>query len=262
MLEIARHPVVAHEDEVSDAPIISEARQLVTNLRESGVETRLMGGIAIAVRCPSATDPALRRPYGDIDLVTDRPGGRKLQKLMARLGYHGEDAFNALQGSTRLLFYGDKPPQTKVDIFISRVEMCHTIDLSTRLGLHDLTLSLADLLLLKLQIVELNEKDARDVAALVIDHELTVDDSGINAAYLAGLCGSDWGLWKTVTTTLERLKVDAEGLLDEHRRPVLHERLAQLGEAIDAAPRTRRWKIRARVGERVRWYEIPEEVDR
>ena len=263
MFKLAHHPVRREEDELaSDEPIISEAREIVSGLSKRGVKARLMGGVAIAVRCASALEPDLRRPHGDVDLVTDRNGARKLQRVMQELGYRGEDQFNALQGSTRLLFYGEQAPETKVDVFINRVAMCHTIDLTARLGLHDCTLSLADLLLLKLQIVELNEKDARDATALVLDHEISVDENGINISYLAELCGGDWGLWKTVTTTMDRLREEGHRLVDTGRRPIFENRLAELREAIDEAPRTRRWKIRARVGERVRWYEVPEEVDR
>jgi hypothetical protein len=35
----------------------------------------------------------------------------------------------------------------------------------------------------------------------------------------------------------------------------------QLQEVADAVPKGIKWKLRANVGDRVRWYEVPEEVD-
>ena len=246
-----------------DQPIVAGALDLVRDLAAAGVEARLMGGVGIAVRSRSARGPALARTYDDVDFVTGRAGARLLHDVMPRLGFVPADQFNALQGSRRLLFGGAPGAAIgKVDVFIERVDMCHTVDLGQRLQLHDTTLSLADLLLLKLQIVELNEKDVRDVAGLLLDHEIGSHEDVINGAYLAALCAGDWGLWKTVTMSLDRLQTDAGRLVGEDSRELLARRFDSLRSAIDEAPRTRKWKLRARVGERVRWYELPEEVDR
>lgn len=243
-------------------PIVTEAQSLVDDLRGEGVHVRLMGGVAVALRSPSTQQPPLQRTHHDIDMVTSRKGGRQLHKAIEALGYRGDEQFNTMQGSRRLIFYGANEGGHKVDVFIEKVEMCHTIDVSDRLDADPHTLSLADLLLLKLQIVELNEKDAVDVAALVLDHEVTGDESGINGDYIARLCADDWGLWKTITGTIERLRSDSDNWFDPEYRSILNQRLDQLNGAIEAAPRTRRWKMRARVGERKRWYQLPEEVDR
>jgi hypothetical protein len=247
----------------SEPPMVAGALGLVRDLSAAGVEARLMGGVGIAVRSPSMYAQPLARGYDDVDFVTDRIGARLLHKVMPELGFVAAEQFNALQGSRRLLF-GRAPGAAidKVDVFIERVDMCHTIDLGDRLRLHSTTLSLADLLLLKLQIVELNEKDVRDVAALLLDHEVGRDEDVVNAAYLGELCAGDWGLWKTVTISLDRLQTDADRLVPEDSRRILRDRFDALRAAIEEAPRTRKWKLRARVGERVRWYELPEEVDR
>jgi len=243
-------------------PIVLDALKLVEELRSVGAETRMMGGIAIAVRCPSVADPALRRPHDDVDLVATKSGARKLEQHIVRLGYHGEDEFNALQGSRRLIFHSPERPAAKVDVFIERVDMCHTFLLGDRLDVDPLTLSLADLLVLKLQIVELNEKDAQDVAALLLDHPITDDESGINARYLGELAAEDWGIWKTLNLSIDKLVDDAGRLVDGARRERIAAQLARLRAALEQAPKTRRWKLRAKIGERKRWYELPEEVDR
>jgi hypothetical protein len=139
--------------------------------------------------------------------------------------------------------------------------MCHEIPLEQRLTVNAGTVPLAELLLTKLQIIELNEKDVRDTVALFHEHEVTGDDSGVNAARVAELCGADWGLWRTITANLENVRahLDRYALApDESAR--VNARLEAVEERIEAAPKSRAWRLRARVGERVKWYETPEEV--
>lgn len=137
--------------------------------------------------------------------------------------------------------------------------MCHAFDLSKRLDVDDKTLSLADLLLLKLQIVETNRKDYLDMLALLADHELTDSDAGINVAYLSALAADDWGLWRTTTHStvrLDRAMREVDGF--EHAGRV-HEQIQSLLSALEQAPKNRKWKVRAKIGERRRWYAVPEE---
>jgi hypothetical protein len=137
--------------------------------------------------------------------------------------------------------------------------MCHALDVRDRLELDTETLPLADLLLLKLQIVEATEKDDVDALALFADHPVGPD--GIDGQYLAGLLAKDWGWWRTATRSLERLLGVAATLPDSAVRQEVESRIRRLLAQIEAAPKTRRWRIRARVGERVQWYELPEEVE-
>jgi hypothetical protein len=130
--------------------------------------------------------------------------------------------------------------------------MCHELDFDHRLGLDFPALTAADLLLTKLQIVELNAKDAHDASVLLTEHPIQSGDGDhIDSAYIARLTGDDWGLWRTVTATLQRLS---------ELYPAVADRCRQLTDVMQAAPKTRRFKLRARVGERVRWYELPEET--
>jgi hypothetical protein len=192
------------------------------------------------------------------------PAGAKrpLLKLFAELGYDGDERRNELQGHRRLLFW-DTANQRQVDVFVGTFEMCHKLPLAERLTLAPDTLPLADLLLTKLQVFALNDKDRRDILTLLYHHPLvgSDDEPGVNAQHVAKLCAGDWGLWKTVTLNLDRAR---EGLgeygLTEGQTRVLIGRLDGLRERIDAAPKSARWKLRARVGERVQWYEEPEEV--
>ncbi|HYJ21383.1 MAG TPA: hypothetical protein VEW07_05100 [Solirubrobacterales bacterium] len=226
---------------------------------EREVPLRLTGGVAVALRCPSAAAPPLRREYADIDLVTIGAARDRTIELMEGLGYAGDREFNTLHGHRRLFFW-DEANERQVDVFVDEARLCHTIDFRPRLEAVPVTLSLADLLLMKLQVVETNEKDLIDVCALLADHDLSDDESGVNSAYLASLAASDWGLWRTLGMVAERGEEFAARLPGFEHGERVAERLRRLRAELEAAPKSRGWKLRARVGEHKRWYELPEEV--
>lgn len=239
-------------DPVAEAVRVSDAAST------AGITLRITGGVGIALRCPSAASTSLGRTYADIDAVGRSRERKQIPGLLAELGYEPDPAFNALHGETRLFFW-DSQHGRQLDIFLDRVEMCHKIDLAKRLDVHERTLSLADLLLMKLQVVETNQKDLVDLILLLIDHPFTGDESGINLHYLGDLMASDWGLWRTTTMIAERVAQYAHELDDLDQRTRIHDQVATYIQALDAVPKTRSWRMRARVGDRVRWYELPEE---
>lgn len=220
---------------------------------------RLLGGVAIATLCPSSRRPPLARAYGDIDLATTGIAKKSVMELVTALGYAGDKEFNMLHGHRRL-YYWDERNRRQVDVFVDEANLCHRVDLKKRLDLVPLTLSLADLTVLKLQVVETNEKDYLDICALFADHDLSQDDSGINATYIAELIASDWGLWRTLGIVADHSEKFALGLEDFDAGELVAERLRRLREELDRAPKTRSWKLRSRIGDRKRWYELPEEV--
>jgi hypothetical protein len=237
---------------------VAEANRIAMAAERAGVPLRIAGGVAVALRCPSARSGVLDRTRADIDTASRSGARRDVERLLATLGYQADNVFNSLSGETRLLFW-DKAHERQLDVFLDRVQMCHTIELAARLDVDSATLSLADLLLMKLQVVQTNEKDFIDILALCTDHELTDDDSGINLRYLSALVGADWCLWRTVTEVIEAGIVFARSLsLPHDGHPA--ERLRDMVNAFESVPKTRRWRLRARVGERVRWYELPEEA--
>jgi hypothetical protein len=234
-----------------------EGHRLAEAAVAAELNLRLVGGVGIAIRCPSAGNPPLKRPYADIDLVGLSKERPLIESLLFESGYQPDQQFNAVHGARRLLFW-DADHGRQVDVFLDRVDMCHSIQLHDRVRLAGPTLPLADLLLLKLQIVEANAKDLSDTVALVADHPLTNDDGGINVRYLSDLAASDWGLWRTTTMVAKRAAVYARGLEGfDHAAQMLGEYV----EALDRAPKTRSWRLRARVGDRKRWYELPESVE-
>jgi hypothetical protein len=237
---------------------IDEAQRLAAAGGEQEIPLRMMGGVAVAIRCESARRPPLSREYADIDVVAPARKGRAIREMMEELGYEQDQAFNALHGGHRLYFW-DPVNERQVDVFLDKVEMCHAFDFSKRIDVNEKTLSLADLLLLKLQIVETNNKDYLDMLALLADHDLTPDDEGINLRYVSELAADDWGLWRTTTSSAERLDHVAREIGGFEQTARVHEQIRALLTALEEAPKSRKWKMRAKVGERRRWYALPEE---
>ncbi|MGQ9503207.1 MAG: hypothetical protein ACUVSF_13785 [Anaerolineae bacterium] len=241
-----------------------ELRRIITAGAQQGVVLRAVGGLAIHIHCPSANHRALERTYPDIDLVTPRAHATRLERLMATLGYAPNKVFNTLHGDRRQMFHAASGGQ--VDVFIGDFEMAHRIPLTQRLHLEAWTIPLAELFLTKAQIVALNPKDVRDMLALLLDHALgNHDQETINLTVITGLCARDWGLYTTVLMNLERLHhaiQRGEVILDAPQSALAQERIQALQEAIQSAPKTLAWKLRARLGKRVCWYQEVEEVRR
>ena len=228
-----------------------------------GTILRLLGGLAIRLHSSRAARGALARVYPDIDLAALARQGQAVEKLLTQLGYTPDKSFNLLNGASRLLFY-DETHGRQVDVFVGAFAMCHRLPLAERLAIEPLTLPLAELLLTKLQIVEINQKDLRDVTALLLDHPVAAGDTEtINVARIAELCGKDWGWWKTTEVNLHKLRSFAlDQDLGDDAKHTLTTRVDELLATLDAAPKSLKWKTRAAIGERLRWYEVPEEVRR
>jgi hypothetical protein len=238
---------------------VAEGRRIVEAAAEKRLPLRALGGFAVAISCPSAGRPPLAREYADIDLATTKSAKDQVVSLLEGLGYTGDKEFNMLHGHRRLYFW-DERAKRQVDVFVDEANLCHRIELRRRLETVPLTLSPADLTMLKLQVVETNEKDYLDICALFADHDLTPDDSGVNSTYIADLTSSDWGLWRTLTMVGERSEQFALELPGFEAGEIVAERLRRLRSDMEAAPKSRGWKLRARIGDRKRWYELPEEV--
>jgi len=242
-----------------------EMQRIVSEAQKQDIFLRLIGGLAIKVHSPNASHRALEREYPDIDFVTDKAGAKKLMDFLPEMGYTPNKTFNTLSGDRRQLYF-DETRDRQIDIFIGSFEMCHKLPLADRLDVEPLTVPLAELLLSKAQIVELNHKDALDMLALLLDHEVGPgDEETINLDLIADLCAKDWGLYTTVSKTIQKLQdILAQGSieLDETQTKTLEQRLATIQEAMAVAPKTMAWKMRAKVGTRVRWYEEVEEVRR
>jgi len=243
--------------------ISDEAKRILDEAKQRGIILRLFGGVAVKYHCPSATHRSLQRSYPDLDFFGRGKQGREIRKLFLDLGYEPNQRFNALHGATRLIFEDGKN-QRVVDIFLDVFRMCHILNLGDRLTLNDYTIPISDLLLTKLQVVETNEKDIRDLIAIlkdhdVIDHIASGDKEVIDTGYIASLCADDWGLCKTISLTLKKLLTFLPKYeLEPEAKQILEARISKLLNAIDTVPKSLKWKLRDKVGERKRWYDLPE----
>jgi hypothetical protein len=244
---------------------LAEALRLIDLARDKHLILRLMGGLAIHARVPTWT-ARIDREGRDIDLATRSKDRWKLRDLLTAEGYAPDKSYNAIHGYKQL-YFSDPVSGRPVDVLIERMEMCHVVEFGDRLGLDSPTLPLADLLLTKLQIVKINRKDVLDALVLLGEFPLgSGDDATINVPLIARTAGSDWGWWRTIRQNLDRfdgfvLEALDSGELDVGRplRHDLTEQIATLRNAIDAAPKSIKWRLRDQVGDRVQWYREPEE---
>lgn len=246
-----------------DDPLL-EARALAQSASTAGIPLRLLGGLAVRILCPDFP-PRVRRDQ-DIDFGCLSKGRREVAAFLETEGCEPDRRFNGLNGDRQMYF--NAPSGRPVDVMVDRLTMCHELDFRATFSALPLTLSVADLLLTKLQIVELNAKDARDICHLLSAFPVAGDSPGesgpeIDRDRFLGVLCADWGWWRTVTGNLSKLALlvgaDATLVPPAPRHDALGsaERLLELA---DAAPKSLKWKARARVGERARWYELPEEV--
>lgn len=240
------------------ADLRREAPRVLDEIDRREIPARAVGGLAVHLRCPSAVDTPLARDYKDLDLATAYAGVRPLTQALEELGYEADREFNALHGRERLLFW-DAANERQLDVFVDRMVLCHTLELADRVTLEPRTLPLADLLLAKLQVVEITERDLKDATAILADHELGPD--GVDADRVTEVLAADWGWWRTGTGTLDRVAGYAGDLEGFAGAAAVAERIGALAERIEAAPKSRRWRMRAKIGERKRWYELPEEIN-
>ena len=174
----------------TERQVEAEARRLAARIEAAGLPLRLLGGLAIRLHAAGNIHPALARSYADIDLVCTRKAGREVSRFLVAAGYEANERFNAMNGSERMIFY-DRPNARHIDVFVGGFRMCHALPLTSRLDRDSPTLPLAELLLTKLQVVQLNAKDANDIIALLLDHEVAEDDDDtVNAAYILVDLGS------------------------------------------------------------------------
>ncbi len=218
---------------------------------------RLLGGLAVFAVAESARRPPLARPYRDFDLAVPAKQGPAASRVLQAADFLPDKHFNALHGARRLIFRA--PEGYPVDVLIGEFEMCHRLDIESGFGQHDVTVSPADLLLTKLQIVRIEEKDLADASALVLD--LPPGPAGIDVRRFVQPLKDDWGFFHSVDLNLDKLLAFARATLHPAEVAIATERVTALAGAMADAPKSLRWKMRARVGERLAWYELPDEPE-
>jgi len=226
--------------------------------KQRNIPIAALGAIAFRIHCPKFKHIAytMKRNLTDLDFAAYTKDADRISALFSDLGYQELLPVRMYFGGRRRMFQNEKNGM-KSDLFLDELHMCHDIPFKNRLNIDYPTLSLVDLLLEKMQIVELDAKDVIDTVALIREHEIgPSDNETINTEYLSTLCGSDWGLWMTVTTNLRKMRsylAQFKGLSDEDKDNV-DKKIVRILEAIDDAPKSTSWKMRARIGTKKKWY--------
>lgn len=245
--------------------IFEEMDELLQAAKKDNLEIRLLGGLAVNFHCPSAQTTSLKRSYPDIDIVVSKKGKNKLKPFFSSVGYEPDKNFNLLNGDRRQLFVNSITGR-RVDVFVGDFEMCHKLPLRNRLEHHPVTIPLAELFLTKIQIVEINQKDALDVISLLMDNQVVFcDRRGINLDRIVRLCLKDWGLYKTLIINLEKIEtilMEQELALTSAQKELVLRRINLIRRTLNRVNKPILWMVRNSVGTRIRWYAEVEEVDR
>lgn len=237
--------------------------ETVEAANRAGVPLRMIGGQAVRYLTPDF--PPRVRSGQDLDFASVSSAKKPVMDLLGELGFEGDHRFNTMHGH-RQMYFSDPAAGTAVDVIMDQLQMCHVLEFKDRIDRMEVTLDVTDLLLSKLQVVEQNEKDVQDIVYLVAAYEVREGDEPgtIGVGRFGRILGDDWGWWRTVTGNLDRIVELVHG--DLRRLVPAAARFDPVDQAValrrhaDEVPKSLRWKIRSRVGERAQWYQLPEEV--
>lgn len=240
---------------------LEEGKRITEAAQQKGIYLRVMGPLALHYYFMDKIDLYARlerlgdRYFTDIDYAAYGKTRKHLMDFFKTQGYECDLATMAMTGKTRHIYFGGKVPM--IDVFIDELNYCHKVSFEGRLDKDPYSIALADILLQKLQIWEINDKDYKDIEFLFIVSEFGDDDERkINQSYIAKRFADDWGFWYTATTNLDRLKqhVDTVAALTDEEKAKVKQMADHLRARIDAEPKTKGWEKRAKKGTKKIWY--------
>jgi len=249
----------------STEELLSLGTDIIREAEKDGAKLRLLGGLAYYLNAPTARNlPQFKRVYKDLDFVVNSKGTSAITKAFKKYGWTDDQQFNALHGATRMLFYYGEEYDLQVDIFVSIFEQCHTLNFEKRLPANTLTIPIADLLLTKLEIHQLNRKDVLDLVMLLYDHDFGCENKEEikELDYILKITGNDWGWYTTVHDNLEVVDTMLEEFVQGDDQQRIHNTLNWIRTSMEASQKTIKWTMRSYLGRKVQWYELPEEVNR
>ena len=240
---------------------VDEALELVRDAEAQGIRLRILGSIAYRLQCPNNLHlfQDTKRVLTDVDFGAEKKYNRAIREFLMARGYiPDEGIYMASEGARHAYLHRDTG--LNVDVFADELYFCHRIPFKGRLDLDSPTICNTDLLLEKMQIVEINLKDFKDTIVLLLEHPLSHREQGpkaIDTGYLVDIMRQDWGFYYTFTTNLRRVAEHFSEFpsLGEKEHGVIRSRIDDLLDAIEAAPKTLGWKMRAKIGTRRRWYQ-------
>jgi len=241
-------------------PIVDEALRLIAKANERNLILRVMGAIAFRIHCSKFRKLFfdLKRELSDIDFMGYSHQRTDILQLLYEFGYV-LDLRHAFVRGDRVILNNPKAGY-HVDVFFDKLDMCHTINFKGRLTIDYPTIPLSELLLEKLQIVQLTEKDIKDVAVLLLEHEVgESDNETINSAYIAKILSNDWGFYYTTITNLKKIKKFLATFLPSKETSIVNNKIDNLLKRIEEEPKTLKWQLRARIGTKIKWYQEVED---
>lgn len=244
------------------SPLLTELEQEMQRLTEEAktyrVSLHVIDSLATWLACPHSRSLLTPPEKRQIDFAARYAQRDSINILFEKLGYQSNQRFNAFYGNRRLNFTAAERDLT-IDIYLDTFEMYHRLDLLSVMSYDGVALPETILLLLRLQLVEIDDASLREICALLFDHDLAVgsEPEKIDASQITRLCAEDWGWFKTVSMNLDRVTAFAAAALVAPDRNIVTSRVARLKQNVDRAPKTLRWQTRARIGETVKWHETP-----
>ncbi len=235
---------------------LEAATQIIDLAETRGVRLRLLGGLVFKKLCPSSNEMRYYRENKDIDLMGRREDSKEIVKIMETLGYKPREVFNKLNMGQRLIYY-DMENRRRVDLFLDEFVMCHKFNFKESILAGTYTLPITQLVMTKLQVVEKTHKEYNDLIAAFRDFDVTDGKGEIQGNEIAELCSKDWGIYTTFWKSLESLLEMAETIGSDDGSVVVP-RIERLMAMMDAKPKSFSWRMRARIGERTKWYDLPE----
>lgn len=236
-----------------------EALRIIEVTDENKIPIRLLGGMAIYICSPCAKAEPYLRVINDLDFVVPKKKAYALEKLLEKNGYQGDHEFNSIHGEYRLLFHSDL---VELDIFVGEFAQCHRMKLEKYIPTTKTTIPLANLLLTKLQIIEINQKDIVDILALLHDHEV-IDEGDSNEIIsmdeMNAILSDDWGWYTTCMDNLAKIQQFVQEFIISPDQNLLLQKIVFIQSQAQCAKKSLKWTLRSKVGRKVQWYELPEE---
>jgi len=264
--------------------LMAEAHAIIDAGTRQDVVLRLTGGLA--VRHYAIDLEFAEREYSDIDLIGLKRQVVAVGEVFRGLGYIENRHVAMATGNGQLQFflpgvapasapdagsraardglpvYAEIPPSDHIDVFLDAMRMDHQVDFRDRLAINTYAIDPADLFLSKLQIVHLNEKDVHDIVTLVKDVyvDFQPHPGVLDLHHVAEVCAADWGLYIDVMNNADTvIEHVADYDLSPRDAARVRRTLELAQDMMTEQAKTLRWRLRARIGKRVRWYEEVEE---
>ncbi len=270
---------------LGEAEFCAMSVELVQGARQAGVPLRILGAMAVYIHS-SHRPETLERYRGLERLGPGRPlftdldvmGYADRQKDTARffqetMRFTPDFHVNALFSGRRNVF---RHPDGlfDVDVFYDLLSFSHDVRFrdgpgGDRLELDYPTITLADIVLEKLQIHRINRKDLVDLFMLLSGHEIAEGPGTdvVDGGHVARTLSADWGFEYDAHMNLEKLRGFSEHAVSEgHATPEEQGRVAagigRLMQLISYQPKTKEWQKRAKKGTSKPWFNEVDEIER